>query len=220
MEGNAVFRFDYEDAVNYGTDEAIFLYNLKFWLKNNKGKGKNFRDGKTWTYSSLDNYTEIFGFWKRSKIYRIINSLVKQGAIIKGNYNKYKYDKTSWYSISDYYIKPGQKSENRPVPEVKQPIPEMKKPVLFPENQIFQKRNVRRSTTETPIPDINKDKKRRYKKNIIQLSAYRPKGEQEETENRIHSLKNHPLFPEPKTGEFKMSDEEFEMTLREVGLWE
>lgn len=95
------YMFEINDAIAYGVNEAIFLYNLKYWIKINEANEKHFYDGKTWTYNSKRAYAELFPFWTERQIKTIINSLINQGVIVKGEYNKSKYDRTSWYALSD-----------------------------------------------------------------------------------------------------------------------
>lgn len=95
------YHFDVEHAQDFGVNEAIILNNLIFWLIKNNANDSNQYDGHTWTYNSLDAFAILFPFWNRDKIYRILKSLVKQGVIIKGNYNEKRYDKTAWYALKD-----------------------------------------------------------------------------------------------------------------------
>jgi len=90
-----------ELAIKYGLEEATLLHNFIFWIRLNRDKGHNFRDGRTWTYHSLEDLRKLFPFWTAGKLRRIVNSCVKQGAICKGNYNKIAYDKTTWYALED-----------------------------------------------------------------------------------------------------------------------
>ena len=44
-----------ELAIKYGLEEATLLHNFIFWIRLNRDKGHNFRDGRTWTYHSLED---------------------------------------------------------------------------------------------------------------------------------------------------------------------
>ncbi len=95
------YAFDTEDAAKYGTIEAIILSNVKFWLVKNKANNINFFDERTWTYNSVDAFGEMFYWLSASQIKRSLASLVKKGALIKGNYNKSTYDRTTWYALKN-----------------------------------------------------------------------------------------------------------------------
>jgi len=43
----------------------------------------------------------LFEFWSEDQIRRICKSLEEQGAILVGNYNKEKRDRTAWYTVTD-----------------------------------------------------------------------------------------------------------------------
>ena len=135
------YSFDINHAKQYGVDEAIIIYNFQFWLMKNKANGNNLHDGRHWTYNSVRAYSELFPFWTQAKIKRILKSLVDQGVLVKGCYNKVKYDRTNWYAFQDESIflplaeSDQWKSENQPIKETK------------PANQ--------KDETSQPIPDIN-----------------------------------------------------------------
>jgi len=95
------YYFDIKYATLYGLDEAIFLQNIIYWIEKNKASNKNFHDNKYWTYASAESFTLLFPFWTRRQVERIIISLVDQKLIIIGNYNKFGFDKTRWFSLVD-----------------------------------------------------------------------------------------------------------------------
>ena len=76
------------------------IENLYFWIKKNKANEKHFHDGSYWTYNSIKAFEELFPFWSRRQIERILRNLENQGAIVTGNYNKSSYDRTKWYALT------------------------------------------------------------------------------------------------------------------------
>ena len=80
-----------------GLNEAIMLQKINLWL-NCKPKEA---EGRSWIYNSYKSWQEQLPFWSESTIRRTLKTLVDQKIIITGNFNKYKFDKTIWYSI-DY----------------------------------------------------------------------------------------------------------------------
>jgi hypothetical protein len=97
----SVHRFCVDDAKEYSVHGAILLQNLKHWIAKNKAQQKNFRDGRTWTYNSHKNFAKLFPYLSESQIQRALANLEKKGAILKGNYNKAPYDRTTWYAVAD-----------------------------------------------------------------------------------------------------------------------
>ena len=94
-------QFKVRDAKTYGITEAILLYNLRFWITKNKASGKHCYEGRTWTYNSHKAFSELFPYLSESQIKRAFGNLVKQGAILKNNFNKKRYDRTNWYALVD-----------------------------------------------------------------------------------------------------------------------
>lgn len=88
-------------AIEYGVEEAILLDTIVFWARENKSRGENYRDGRWWTYNSIKGMAEIFPWWSQKQLRRIINSCIDQKALMVGNYNQEKRDRTIWYSPSD-----------------------------------------------------------------------------------------------------------------------
>ena len=97
-----IFYFDGDFAKEHGVDEAILYNYLCYWVTKNKANDKHFYDGFTWTYNSHKAFGELFPFWSRSKIQRIISSLEEKGFVIKGNYNQLPYDRTTWYALPKF----------------------------------------------------------------------------------------------------------------------
>lgn len=85
-----------------GLNEAIVVQQIHYWLNINEKANKNIFDDKVWTYNTYENWKiENFDFWSIKTIKRIFDSLEKKGILIKGNYNKGKYDRTLWVTL-DY----------------------------------------------------------------------------------------------------------------------
>lgn len=93
--------FDTEDAKRYGILEAIIISNFKFWITQNKANRKNYHDGRTWTYNSIQALTELFPYASIGQVRRAIERLVESGVLAKGCYNETPYDRTAWYAFAD-----------------------------------------------------------------------------------------------------------------------
>ena len=93
--------FNPELAKLYGVDEAIMLNNLIFWITSNAMHGKNYHDGKHWTYNTASDFKKYFRYWTESQIYRILKSLKNKNIIIYGNYNRSPFDQRIWYALED-----------------------------------------------------------------------------------------------------------------------
>ncbi|HBD95735.1 MAG TPA: hypothetical protein DC057_16320, partial [Spirochaetia bacterium] len=90
-----------ELAKKYGINSAIILQNFAFWITLNKKNNSNYIDGKFWSFQTLKKLTDKFPFLTQNKIRYAIDKLVFEGILIKGNFNKTKYDRTVWYAFND-----------------------------------------------------------------------------------------------------------------------
>lgn len=95
------YHFTKEDAIKYGVEAAIILYNLKFWIIKNKANNKNFMEGHYWTYNSCYAFMQMFPFWSKQKIWRILRELEETGIIKSKNFNTNKMNQSKWYCFVD-----------------------------------------------------------------------------------------------------------------------
>lgn len=93
------YSFDKQHAIDYGVDEAIVIHNFIHWIAKNQANKKHFHEGKYWTYNSVDAFKQLFEFWTAKQLRRIIESLVNQNVIMRGNFNKMNMDRTGWYAF-------------------------------------------------------------------------------------------------------------------------
>lgn len=142
-------QFCVELASSYGIEEAIIIHNLYFWIKKNVANGDNFHDGRYWTYNSSKAFSILFPYMTESKIYRVLKSLEEKGLIVKGNYNDTKYDRTTWYSLSDKAIKE--------LNALKYNTNGFSKSILQNEEKDFAKMQNGIYESKEPIPDSNTD---------------------------------------------------------------
>ena len=88
-------------AERYGLEESIFLHRIMGWYRINKANDRNLRDGRWWTYNSVKAFEALFPWWNAGQIRRIIDRCREKGALLAGNYNEDRKDRTAWYSPSD-----------------------------------------------------------------------------------------------------------------------
>ena len=110
-------NFDESIAVELGVECAILLSNIQFWVKKNKANGEacHNHEGKFWTYNSAGSFAKLFPYWKERTIYSYLEKLEKAGYVLSGNFNKFKYDRTKWYTTD------GCKNNIYPLMEVEVP---------------------------------------------------------------------------------------------------
>jgi hypothetical protein len=93
--------FDVEIATRFGVQEAIFIENVRFWVLKNKANNKHFYKGKYWTYNSAKAYAELFPYWSKQQIERIIAKLKEAGILEVDHFSQNTYDRTNWYTLNE-----------------------------------------------------------------------------------------------------------------------
>ena len=98
--------FSVDDAIEHGVEKAVILQNIRFWLEKVKAndKAEHKHNGYYWTYNSARAFAEIFPYYNKSKVHRLLTQLEDDGVIISGNFNRAGYDRTKWYSMPEFSI--------------------------------------------------------------------------------------------------------------------
>lgn len=89
-------RINAELACEIGLNESIILLQFEFW----QSISDHFYEDKYWFYNSIPEIRETFRFWSVETIKRTVTSIVKSKFVHTGNFNKSKFDKTTWYSLN------------------------------------------------------------------------------------------------------------------------
>lgn len=92
--------FNTNIATQYDVNISVLLHNFKFWTFNNLANKRNIYDGLCWSYDTLEALVDIFPYWSKRQLERVINNAVESGLLKKGNYNQTKYDRTVWYALT------------------------------------------------------------------------------------------------------------------------
>lgn len=120
--------FDVRLAKVHGIEAAVLLENLHFWQMKNESCGKHEHDGRFWTYNTSESFAKLFPYMSKHKIGRLLKRMEDEDGLIKsGNYNKTKYDRTKWYTITDYGLaflhsaisQNGEHNFAEPIPDIK-----------------------------------------------------------------------------------------------------
>ena len=89
-------------AKEIGLNEALILQQLNYWIEVNRKTGKNYHEGRYWTYNSIRAWKEEnFDYLSLDTVKRTFARLEKAGYLLTGNFNKDPRDKTKWYAIND-----------------------------------------------------------------------------------------------------------------------
>ncbi len=91
--------FDIKLAAMYGVEEAILIHHFQHWIRINKSKGKNLREGRTWMYQTRKDIQAHFPYLNVDRVKYLTEKLVEFGVLVTANYNKSAIDKTLWYAF-------------------------------------------------------------------------------------------------------------------------
>ena len=95
-------HFDVDIAKEYGILEAVLLNHLYFWVQKNQAEKKAFRDGKYWSFYTIKAMKELFPYASGDSIKRALKKLRDAGLIEVGNFNANSFDRTNWYTLSEF----------------------------------------------------------------------------------------------------------------------
>ena len=120
------FCFSKDDAEQYGVDGAVMLHHIRYWVAKNEANENNYHEDKYWTYNSTKAFAQLFPFWSARKVGRVLKKLEDDGAIMSGNFNGKRYDRTKWFTLVNAITESGNihltKTVNG-ITEIVEPIP-------------------------------------------------------------------------------------------------
>ena len=99
-------HFDVELACEVGTDKALILHNIVFWIQHNRANEIHEHDDHFWTYNTAQAFTDIMPYISKFRMYRLLQDLTKDGYLLSTDkYNDNSYDKTKWYALGEKMAK-------------------------------------------------------------------------------------------------------------------
>lgn len=94
--------FDVDLATKIGNvNVSILIHHFQFWIKHNKALGRNEHLGRTWVYQTVKEICAFFPYWSPRQVENIIQKAVNFKILIKGNFNRSKFDRTVWYAFEN-----------------------------------------------------------------------------------------------------------------------
>ena len=157
--------FEETVAATCGVNAALLFSHIKYWTDKNMKSGKNIHNGKAWMYDTLSSFQISFPYLTQKEIRNALSILCKHGLVMKGNYNKTAFDRTTWYALTDdaEALVLSQNPEN---PHSCRKCQKGKS--KFPNGQIEDAERANRSSQKgTPIPHIIPNKEHISNQNII-----------------------------------------------------
>lgn len=92
--------FSISVAQKVGVHGAIIMQHFAHWHILNWGNGKNYHDGRFWTFNSVKAYCSIFPYMTIKEIRGQLDRLERDQYIVSGNYNATQFNRTKWYAMT------------------------------------------------------------------------------------------------------------------------
>jgi hypothetical protein len=90
-------QFSRKHARDWGVSEAIVLS----YFAERVRSSNHTKEGKRWFYNTLDELLVVYPYFKRSTLAGIIQRLVDKKLVERGNFNRWKQDRTAWFHVSE-----------------------------------------------------------------------------------------------------------------------
>lgn len=98
---SGMHHFHVGAAIEVGVNAAIILEQFDFYITKNKANGRHYHDGRYWTYNSVSAFKDMYPYMSEKSIRTAISKLVDGGYVLVGDYNKNRYQRPKWYSVTD-----------------------------------------------------------------------------------------------------------------------
>jgi hypothetical protein len=106
MEGRSMSEFRDNIAVQVGVNAALVAEYLWYLLMNEaSGEDAFLHQGKYWCRCSARMITAEMPFLSRDMVSNATLKLRRKGYIRKSEFNDDRFDRTSWYTFTDYGVK-------------------------------------------------------------------------------------------------------------------
>lgn len=93
--------FSVEVAIDVGLAPAIVFNAIGFWVTQNAANKRNFIDGRYWTYNTVKAWADLFPYLSPKQVEKALTALREHDYVMAENYNKDKWDRTLWYTLTD-----------------------------------------------------------------------------------------------------------------------
>lgn len=96
--------FSTEAATELGVIPAILLQNIAFWCAKNENAGdeRHFHDGRWWMFNSKTAFSKLYSYLTTNQIDHGLRRLRDREAVLVGHFNRVGYDRTNWYTPTEY----------------------------------------------------------------------------------------------------------------------
>ena len=99
------YSFSEKEALELGIHDAIFMEELRRWIRHNRVKNRNIRDGYVWTFNTHDQWAGSIPIFSKKQIQRMIAELREKEKIMTAQYGGVDgnpYNRVTWITIPEY----------------------------------------------------------------------------------------------------------------------
>ncbi len=89
-------------ARRYGVHAALVVKHIWDEFCANERAGRCSFAGRTWMRSSQMMFTAIMPYLTKNMVRRALERLMKQGVIVRGEFGDSRFDRTSWYTFTQF----------------------------------------------------------------------------------------------------------------------
>ena len=93
--------FDVSVATKYGINAAVIFQDMGYWCEHSRINGKNFHDGRYWTFNSISALGKHYPYLSAKAIRLAIQKLIDAGLLVTGTFNALPFDRTMWYALTE-----------------------------------------------------------------------------------------------------------------------
>lgn len=84
-------------AAEVGLNEALFLQQVHYMIESKLGEVHR---GQRWIFNTFEQWAEVFPFWSKRTIERIVKKLRESELLLVDDFNRSKSKHTNWYTIN------------------------------------------------------------------------------------------------------------------------
>lgn len=89
-------------ARRYGVHAALVVKHIWDEVCANERAGRCSFAGRTWMRSSQMMFTAIMPYLTKDMVRRALERLMKRGVIVRGEFGDSRFDRTSWYTFTQF----------------------------------------------------------------------------------------------------------------------
>lgn len=98
-----IMNFYHEEGMKIGIEEAIFVFKIREISSDLGMDCVEEIGGHTWVRKTLNELVDLFPFWSKSQIRRVLASLKEQKAIVVEDLSENRWRRPAYYRVSEEF---------------------------------------------------------------------------------------------------------------------